>query len=407
MKVTVPEYNVSRLVAGLGKLVKRATKLGVEPPTWTVGEPFVKEYGEVDPDTKKRPSMKFCEVDVEGKAPKFEGWRLIAVVASLGEGNVIRSVPGEEVPESYRTAPIACDHCRLTRSRLEVFVVAHDDGTFKLVGRSCLKDFLGHKSPEALAAGAEVLFEIDALCREAEDFEGGGGRGGYNVAPLVDFLAMTACIIRRDGWMSRGLARDLMKTATADTVWSTLNPDSYLLRHWRENPGSRPVPTPEDEKLAGAAAEWAVGLTENASSDYLWNVRLVARFGHVGYKEGGIAASIVSAYNKEVGNEIERKRLETSVAFGEPGKRLDLTLTLLSRHDIEGMYGLTRIHRFLTPDGNVAVWFASAGRTLGEVGETWKVKATVKKHATRNGITETVVTRVKAVGKVEEVPVAA
>lgn len=399
MKVTVPEYNVSRLVAGLGKLAKRATKLGVEPPTWTVGEPFVAEYGTPDPDTEKRPSMKFCEVEVTGKAPKFEGWRLVAVVANLGEGNVIRSVPGEEVPASYRTAPIACDHCRLTRSRLEVFVVAHDDGSFKLVGRSCLKDFLGHKSPEALAAGAEVLFELEALCRDAEDFEGGGGGGRFRVFPIVEFLTMTACVIRDHGWRSRGEARDTMKTATADTVLDCLMP----VRHWAEHPEDKPAPTPEDEKLAGLAAEWAAGLPEDTSSDYLWNVRLVARFGHVGYEEAGIAASIIAAYNKAVGKEIERKRLANSVAFGEVGKRLELTLTLFARHDIEGMYGLTRIHRFLTPEGNVAVWFASAGGTIGEIGETWKVKATVKKHETRNGVTETVVSRVKAVEKVEAV----
>jgi hypothetical protein len=193
-----------------------------------------------------------------------------------------------------------------------------------------------------------------------------------------------------------------MKTATADTVWSTLNPDSYLLRHWAEHPEDRPVPTPEDEKLAGAAAEWAASLPEDASSDYLWNVRLVARFGHVGYEEAGIAASIVTAYNKEVGNEIKRKASEKSVHFGTPEKREVFTLTLTDRWDVEGIYGVTRIHKFLDLAGNVAVWFSSS-KVIGTVGETWKVKATVKKHEVRKGVNETVLSRCAAVEKVEAV----
>jgi len=40
-------------------------------------------------------------------------------------------------------------------------------------------------------------------------------------------------------------------------------------------------------------------------------------------------------------------------------------------------------------------WFASGGKTLGTVGEKVKVKATVKRHETRNGAAETVLTRVK------------
>jgi len=390
--VRVPEVNVDRLVERLTKLAKRAVKLEVAPPTWTVSEPFVADSGEKNEKTGEPVLRRYCTVEVTGEAPRFAGWRLAAVLTSLGDGNIIRAVPGEEIPATFRTAPIVCDHCHLVRNRAETFVVAHDDGTFKQVGRSCLRDFLGHKNPESLASAAELLFSIDALCEEAA---GWGSEGAWTaVAELGKFLAMVACLIRRNGWMSRGEARDRSKSATADDAFHCLFPNTYLRRAWQCNPELEPKPTDADAAEAAKAVDWAAALGEDVN-DFLWNVRAVARFGFVGYKEAGVAAAIMNAYRRAVGDDLKRRIAADSKHFGTEGVREVFELTLTGVHSIEGQFGVTNIHRFLTPDGNTAVWFASGGKTLGTVGEKVKVKATVKRHETRNGAAETVLTRVK------------
>ena len=144
-------------------------------------------------------------------------------------------------------------------------------------------------------------------------------------------------------------------------------------------------------------------------NDYLWNVRLVTRFGYVDHRSAGVAGSAVQAYRKAKGDEVKRKMLERSEWFGTEKKREVWTLTLTDRWDTDGMYGTTRIHRFLTPEGNVAIWFATKESGI-EIGETWKVKATVKKHGWRGQVKQTVLTRCDPLEKVavaEEGPTAA
>jgi hypothetical protein len=170
---------------------------------------------------------------------------------------------------------------------------------------------------------------------------------------------------------------------------------------WKLHPECEPKPEAADLEVAEKAVEWAAELPES-STDYLWNVRLVARFGYVDFKTAGIAASIVQAYRKAVGDEIKRKAAAKSEHFGEVGKRQVWTMTLTDRWDVDGHYGTTRVHKFLTAEGNVAVWFASSSSGM-EVGETWKVKATVKKHDDRKGVKQTVLNRCVEVEKVETV----
>ena len=66
--------------------------------------------------------------------------------------------------------------------------------------------------------------------------------------------------------------------------------------------------------------------------------------------------------------------------------------------EIEGIYGLTLIHRLEDLSGNKAVWFSS-GNGL-DTGKTYQIKATVKKHGDYNGANQTVLTRCKVIKEV-------
>src|SRR3972149_3916096 len=91
---------------------------------------------------------------------------------------ILRNVPGETLPESWRRADQKCDHCGLIRKRNETFVVRHEDGTLKQIGRQCIADFLGHKGPEGMLAAAEYLFSADGAACGAEDDDSLGGKVG-------------------------------------------------------------------------------------------------------------------------------------------------------------------------------------------------------------------------------------
>jgi hypothetical protein len=120
-------------------------------------------------------------VTVSGVSPRLNGWQFIGAIDVMSDeennfvGNLLRSIPGVEMPETFRTERMHCDHCNLWKNWKSTFIVRHDDGTHKQVGRQCLKDFTGHKSPEMLVRLAELLMNVGKLFSDAEDDEWEGG----------------------------------------------------------------------------------------------------------------------------------------------------------------------------------------------------------------------------------------
>ncbi|MCK5548796.1 MAG: hypothetical protein KAI64_07255, partial [Thermoplasmata archaeon] len=91
----------------------------------------------------------------------------------------------------------------------------------------------------------------------------------------------------------------------------------------------------------------------------------------------------------------------TSVHQGEIKERLDLTVTVFRRMDIEieAFNGrgteVLKIHAMKDDDGNVYVWKTTTQK-LGE-GERFNLRGTVKAHDLYNDIPQTTLTRCKAV----------
>jgi hypothetical protein len=218
--------------AEFAKLAKKAAKLGVEAPTYAVVEADKVYKATIDHDTGGilRPARVVQVVTVSGARPKIAGWTFVVVLQHEEGGNIVRRVPGTEdvtIPFDLRTAVPACNHCGYDRRRKDTYVVAHDDGRVLQVGRTCLKDFTGHDSPEAIARWAELL---GSFVVRVGDGDGEGGGGGYarEYTTLAGFLPAVVASIRRDGWLSRTNARDQGRDgcATADFAWVALFGDA-------------------------------------------------------------------------------------------------------------------------------------------------------------------------------------
>nr|NLI49103.1 hypothetical protein [Propionibacterium sp.] len=107
--------------------------------------------------------------------------------------------------------PGECDHCHTHRPRRSTVLVAHDDtGQLLQVGRSCLKDFLGHNT-------LPVLLTVD-------DVAGDLGRGGGSPAAwdTDTVLAYAWASVQAFGWTPtssldprRPPTRDVVRVALA------------------------------------------------------------------------------------------------------------------------------------------------------------------------------------------------
>lgn len=392
----IPQRNFDTVEAEISRLNKRAAKLGVGSIILNIQgyetvtklhKPTGIEYQQI-----------YVLVELQGVSPKLAGWTLVAAVERLESGeNQVRSVPGQECPTFFRNANVSCDHCGTSRRRKEIFVLRHESGEYKQVGRQCIADFLGGKTPEAILGAAEMLWAAEACCGEADDFEYcGGGRGDRSTNTEL-FLSATAICIRKLGWVSKKVAEDRAIASTGSDVLRLLyQHDKYTTEWIKEN---ELVIQDRDCELAAKALAWGKSLPVDGD-DYLYNLGVACRNVAVFPKSVGIMASLLSAYGREMDRQagIEAKRVENAKIerkhVGQPGKRETFTLTVKGMRQFPGDYGVKTLVRFEDADRNIYTWWASGDPAWLEEGQTYAVVGTVKKHEDYKGIPQTVLQRV-------------
>jgi len=437
----VPEFNLPKLEEQIAKLNKRAAKLNCGTIIINVlGSKEVPVYENDEytgfPTNKIRCFRKVFDITVSGEAPKLNGWEFIAVIQPVTDeegkslGNMLRNVPGasHEVPVAYRSAENHCDHCNTIRRRNETFVLRHEDDTYKQVGRNCLRDFLGHTSPEVFCRYAEYLMSAEDLCMGSEDDDFFGGAGGRYVERFMaeEILALAACQIRLNGWRSNKTAREYGTLSTSNEVSNWVFARAHERKQWE-----KPLkPTDEDKATAHEVAEWLASLSERENlNDYMYNLSVLGKGATFTSKNFGIACSAIPTYMREMEREINRRKQfesdKNSQYVGEVGKRSDfLNLTLVFTRDLESDWGVSHLYKFKDAAGNVIVWFSSnvyynpATEQDINVGDVVSLTATVKKHEEyagtdqrtgeqREAVKQTTISRAKAYQTKEEKKAAA
>jgi len=381
--------NFPPLEIAIDKLNRRAGRLGCEPIKVTILRRYEKEMKNTFGLTYMQARM---EIEVEGESPCLEGWRLIAVIEKQANGeNLVRTVPGRIAPKSYRTTDTSCDHCNTKRYRKEVFVLEHEDGTTVQVGRSCIKDFLGHPDAALLAARAEYPLLANELAKEAV-FE--RSYGGTPCVDISEFLGMVAICIRRFGWVSRAKAEEECRVATANLAWELIVMRDD--RRVRDFIASYKVLAEErDTTLAADALVW--GRSLDGLSDYLYNLGVVCRQDYVDSKVIGFVASLIPSYQREnERREANKRKAATRKHVGTVGKREEFDVTVKRLRYFDSAWGVRTMCLFEDKNGNFLMWWASKELDISE-GDTLKVKGTVTEHVYYNEIPQTTIKRCKIV----------
>jgi len=388
----IPTFRLPILKEMLNKLNKKADKLGCDRADMTViSEPFIQQVTLND----HKYDIEYVTVSVNGEAPKLAGWAFVGYISDDG------LVYGDHIERSERERQGECDYCKITRYRKHTYVVAHENGERQVVGSGCLKDFLGGKSPDGIATLLSYFRELsDRLSDTDVSLE---SREDWYSPDLTTVLTTAWQVIRTYGWVSGGKAwQDSSLRATKDVVNNLIyKPTSQesidFGKAWSETKERNNYPD-SDPQLIEDAIAWAQSFEDN-DKDYLNNIAIIANRNYANQKSMGMAVSILSSYEREVAKRIRdeaRNALaEASDHVGEVGKRQifeDVTLTDLKYLDSD--FGTTVLHKFVV-DGNQLVWFGS--RELDgtpNVGDTFSIKGTVKKHDEFNNIPQTIISRV-------------
>lgn len=404
----IAEPNFIALQQRFDTAAKKALRFGMEPPrliiigqderykaSWTeyVGKKWAyrREYYH---DRARIPmhrdslyvaeqSTRFFEVTVEGDLPILAGWRLIATVehghpdGNPDEWQNLVFARGEVPPEAYTGKPW-CAHCGLLRRRHLTYFLRHESGKTEQVGSTCLVDFIGSSDAEALAKMAELSASLFEIIRDHEDSldEEGQGGFGHDWFQLTHYLALVNRTVRHLGWVSREQWRTTGLPSTADVAL-----EAY--EKWES-------PEPVDFDKAGKAIAWALAV-ENQSSDFLWNLKVVAGRDVIELRQCGIAAAMIPAYDRAMA---ERERIagSTSSHIGKEGEKIVAEVLVESVQTLNSAYGITKLHKFRDTDGNLLVWFASGDGF--EPGAKLKIQGTVKGHSEFRGEKQTTLKRV-------------
>ena len=379
------------------KLNRRAKKLGVPEAGFEVVEEYHRKLTE-DPYTGamllKEIYIPMVVIKIHGEAPKFEGWTFLGTLEHTESGNLLKSVPGQRIPEDYRHVERKCDHCKLKRIRKDTFVVEHEDGRTLQVGRQCVRDFLGHKSPENIVKWADFMVKLNDGSWEDDYGFGGVFMKEDPTITLESCLEMSAAVIREFGWVSATKAEEEWTMPTKERV-----NDQIFNRHKLKKDDLVNV-TDADVEIAAKAREWAKNVDPNGN-DYLGNIKVIADNDYVGIRQIGIACSIIGTYKRTVEKEERKKANFKNDHFGNLKERIDLNVKVLGIYENEGYYGVTWIHKMVTDTGHKATWFCSSYNGVLEQGKAYKVKATVKRHSEWQGWKETHVNRVKVIEELE------
>lgn len=407
MVFEIPDVNMAMLAERLEKLNRRAVKLGVaalESRVHAMREVWVRretldEEGRpthVGPKFRRR----FYTVELVGASPKLPGgWTFLGTLQHTEAGNIMRAVPGEEFPEMYRTRPAHCDHCQKQRRRNDTYLVRSEAGEVKQIGHQCVRDFLGHVTPEMLGWLATLLKELNDC---SDDGEGGGGSWGREVTYTVDWVTACAGFTLERGFVPKAAAQ------AGSNVEPTATTAMRYCRPSKDEVNEDRVPKIENleaaKELAAAAMEWAKNL--DAKSDYEHNLKIASQLEAVGRREEGLLASLPAAYRRHALRiEQERKaRADRPVSehVGTVGQRDVFTLTLGRVMVMEGFHAQNSyLYMFNDAAGNSVKWFATRKQDMEE-GKTYRVKGTVKKHDVYKEQKQTMITRCSVEGEMKE-----
>jgi hypothetical protein len=382
---------------------RKAAKLGMPPITFytePVNSPvYVYQdndglYSSSDPPDvhgrKKYTGMTLnrLKVVVNGDSPKFDGWKFVAKLTPTEDRkqNILMPLPGYDNPAviPYVDKVGICEHCNQSRFRNDTFIVEHEDRRIKAVGRSCLKDFVGGATPEAIVSWAMSFFSIG---KEIQDY----GDDYYNspsFRPSVgmeSFIAGTITYISEYGWMSRQTANDNNGLATADMVW-----DHFC---GRPNPNhKRPVIAEENFTTAKEIVAWMKEFPGDSS--YAINIRTLAGQEALNHNSAGYVASAVALWK----NNKVKVATEKDEYFGEVGGKYSIVAKFLKITYIPGYYGTKGLHIFQTKEGHRLTWFASPGThwcAEEERGEEFDISFTIKKHELYRDKKQTLISHVK------------
>ncbi len=366
MKYTVTEAKYQILLKKVEELSKKAKKINVDAPKMTVISEFLFDKDNVT-------TYKMVEFELYAPIVKYDGWSFIGVIQHEESVNILRLIGNIEIPEKYKTDSPTCEHCNTNRYRKDTYVVKHDNGEYKRVGRSCLKDFTGHQNIEVLAKYFNMLLELEEFIER--DSGGNGEKEVYYIRP-IRYMAYVIDSYKEYGWRSANLELPTYYGAFANYLANQAVNEQYY-------------------NSAEEVINWAKNISpENRNNNYFHNIWAISQKEALENRDLAIFASIYHTYNKEHNT----NNYSNSNFIGQIGDKKVCNLKFVNRKSIFSMsFGNSFVYQF-DNNGDIVIWISKKDIDLTE-NTTYNIECKIKEHKVYNGIKQTYVKNCKILGE--------
>lgn len=359
--------------AKVEKLNHKADKLGVEPIKYDIVGKGVEKINNFD--------YPYHIVKLHNSSCiKYEGYTFRGKL-ERGVDNTFFYFGDNSVPIS-RVKVTTCEHCKTNRRRKFYYILQAEDGTYITVGKSCLKDFVGHTNVDKVALHYSNILALNNFSIEYT----GEPTMEYNYRHYdLDFiLRLSIASIKSIGY----------KPTTEDELSISTKTHVYQIITLRDKNKSF-------DKLYNYAVDLPqskideiknVILEDTQDTHFMNNLKQLVNCGYLSYKHLGLACCIPRVVER-----IKSKSTEASIVseyLGTIGEKLTVDITYIGRSSFDGMYGLVYFYNFIDKDGRKIVWKTSSIKPLHH-DEVYKATFTIAEHSEYRGIKQTRINRPK------------
>ena len=351
----------------LAELQAKAEKFGVEP---VAAKEISRQSMKVTLESGIEIDVPTVTFEISGMTPALPGgWKFVGSIEHAANG--INLVHGNDARLlALRDVPSFCDHCKTKRLRSKTIIVESETGEIVRVGSSCMKDFLGyHGSPE------RYLGYFDQLLRDLDDL----GRSDRKqiVHNLLTYVTATSATMRFYGAFipkSEDNSTAYVTRFVLDGNCGGANSEKQVAAEIRTSICDA------DRERAAAAIEWAKNLDADLGNSYLGNLREICSDDVLLGQHVGIAASLISAYERQCVKDalkaVQDAEVKGSVITGRYVIEGTVLLTKWQESDFGG--SLKMLVQVEQADGIVRLWGSVPSSIDPEVGDKVRFTAAVE-----------------------------
>lgn len=282
--------------------------------------------------------------------------------------NLVHLINGfENAPKEWWTIAGHCDDCNDNYSRKKtVMLLNNEDGSYRQIGTSCLKRYLGITCFNVIhnfMLVEELVEEELAIYGDDYSFS------KKKYVKTVDLLSYVYTMYDTMG--------GYIKNITLEKAWQAAISSADI--------------SESALKRARNTIEFFKNLNNEDLNDFAYSVQTAVLSE---YTEGsGYIAYAPLLQEKLIAKQTEHKEAMSSNYVGNIKDKITVDVIVTSCTGFDGQYGYMFVNTFQDVNKNIFVWIT--GTKSYEIGTKLKLMGTVKAHNEYNGVKQTVLTRVK------------